>query len=883
MEVKLKESEEKMRSFFRIAPTGIAVIVDRIVTEVNTQMCGMVGYSEEELIGKSNRLLYDSNKEYEIVGSEQSNQIIKTGNCTVETRWRKKDGSLIDVILNSTLIDRSDLSKGMICTALDITERKQAELKIKEHERQLTSMVGNLPGFVYRCKYDKEWTMLYLSKRCEDITGYKIEDFINNNKISYNDIIREEFRPGIYRRWSEVLRRRKIFNYEYQIITASGEIKWVLEQGVGVYDNNGTLLFLEGYIEDISERKIAEGQIIESETKFRRLFHDHAAVKFIIDPDDGSIVDANEAAAEFYGWSISELTKMKIFQINILPEEEVKLKMQEAKSAKNIHFEFKHKKAGGDIVDIENFSSRVIIGGKAYLHSIIHDITEKKEAENALLESEEQNRLLMANSMDAILLTKPDGSIITANDAACEMFGMTKQEICDAGRDGLVDMNDPSLCKLLKMRTRYGFAKGEITFIRKSGNKFPAEITSSIFTNRKGEMFSSMIIRDITERRKWESELLNAKEKAEESDKLKSAFLTNISHEIRTPMNGILGFLELLKEPELKDSQKNMYIDIVNKSGRRLLDTINDIIEISKIEAGVADVRQEEVNTEDIMQYHYSFFKPQAERKGLQFDIREQITGDKSNVITDKYKVECILSNLIKNAIKFTSKGFISIGNYIDGNEIVFYVEDTGRGIPADRLDAVFDRFIQADMSINRSYEGSGLGLSIVKAYIDILGGHIEVKSEFGKGSVFTFAIPLKATDNKPQGELIKSKMHKKFPANLTILIAEDDEISFKFLETILSSEGIRLLRTLNGTDTINALRENPHISIILMDMKMPGMSGLDATRIIREFNSEVVIIAQTALAMSGDKEKILAAGCNDYISKPVRRSELLGIIEKYC
>ena len=776
--------------------------------------------------------------------------------------------------------DYTEADLKVISYLADVT-REIAEHKF--NERQLVSMVGNLPGFVYRCKYDKEWTMIYLSKRCEDITGYKTGDLLYNKKISFNDLIVDEFHAEIYKKWKNAVKNRKKFSHEYQIKTAKGETKWILEKGVGVYDEDGQLLFLEGYIDDITEWKVAESKLLESEDKFNKLFHDHAAVKFIIDPDNGRIVDANEAAAEFYGWSIEELTKMTISQINILPPEEVKNKMLEAKNLKNIHFEFKHRKANGEIVDIENFSSRVIIGGKEYLHSIIHDVTKKKEAENALLESEEQTRLLMANSMDAILLTKPDGTVITANDAACEMFGMTKAEICLAGRVGLVDLEDPDLKNLLDTRNKYGFAKGEISFIRKDGTKFPAEVSSSIFTNKKEEVFTSMIIRDITDRRKYEAELLLAKERAEESDRLKSAFLTNVSHEIRTPMNGILGFLELLKKPELDEYQKNIYIDIVNKSGHRLLDTINDIIEISKIETGAESLRLEEVNLNDVIEYHYNFFKPQADEKGLGLILDEQVNGAVAKVVTDKYKLDSILGNLIKNALKFTNTGYIKVGNYIENDYLKFYVKDTGKGIPADRIEAVFDRFIQADMSISRSYEGSGLGLSIVKAYIDMLGGKIDVESETDRGSLFTFLIPYQPFKSVSQKTPEVPATCNKLPDGLTILVAEDDEISYKLLETILFSEGINLIRTINGNETIQKIFENPDIPFILMDMKMPGMNGIDATRKIRAFNADIIIIAQTALAMSGDKEKILEAGCNDYISKPVRRDELLSVLGRYC
>lgn len=238
------------------------------------------------------------------------------------------------------------------------------------------------------------------------------------------------------------------------------------------------------------------------------------------------------------------------------------------------------------------------------------------------------------------------------------------------------------------------------------------------------------------------------KERAEESDRLKSAFLANMSHEIRTPLNGILGFVELLDQQNLTDLQRKKYTQIIGKSGQRLLDTINDILEISMIEAGQAVVRFSEVNTEEIMHYYESFFKQQADEKGLILELDNHLVGRKAIVETDRNKLEGMVANLLKNAIKFTERGGVCFGNYLEDNWLVFYVKDTGCGIPADRIEHVFNRFTQVDMELTRKHEGSGLGLSIVKSYIEMLGGKIWVESEPGSGSMFLFSIPYRQAND---------------------------------------------------------------------------------------------------------------------------------------
>ncbi len=377
-------------------------------------------------------------------------------------------------------------------------------------------------------------------------------------------------------------------------------------------------------------------------------------------------------------------------------------------------------------------------------------------------------------------------------------------------------------------------------------------------------------------------ELLQAKNKAEESDRLKTAFLQNMSHEIRTPMNGILGFLELLKEPDLDESNKNNYIEIINSSGQRLLRTINDIIEISRIESNQLSVNYSKFDSVKMMEYHYNFFKPQAEEKGLSLVLSAGITGKEAVIESDRQILDNILINLINNAIKFTQTGTVEFGNYLEGESIVFFVRDTGVGVPADRRDAIFDRFVQADMKNTRTHEGSGLGLAIVKGYLELLGGTISVDSEPGKGSSFIFSIPYRPAKKKQSGTDEKMETEVVPKKEMTILIVEDDENSFLYLTSILRRVNARVLRVSNGYQAVETVRSNPDISLVLMDIKMPGMNGFDATLQIREFNPTLPIIAQSAYAFSEEKERAFKVGFNDYMTKPLNSTELIQLIRKY-
>jgi CheY-like chemotaxis protein len=347
-------------------------------------------------------------------------------------------------------------------------------------------------------------------------------------------------------------------------------------------------------------------------------------------------------------------------------------------------------------------------------------------------------------------------------------------------------------------------------------------------------------------------------------------------------MSGIIGFLNLLNEPDLSEENKSAYINIVTQSGLRLLDTINDIIEISRIESGGLQVNMSPVNISELMGYYSGFFRQQTTQKGLDYVINNNLPADIRYFKTDRKKLDSIISNLIKNAIKFTPSGSVEFGCRLEERNIVFYVKDSGVGIPEERLNFIFERFVQGDLSTSRPHEGSGLGLAIVKAYIEMLGGNIMVQSKVGIGTTFTFSIayiPVEETRIKTSDQAGKEEVLR---SGSRILIAEDDYASYLYIQKALTGEGIVFLRTTNGEDTVRIARENPDLSVILMDIKMPVMTGLEATRRIREFNTKVPILAQTAYSLSGDREMAIEAGCNDYISKPINRKELQNLVKKY-
>lgn len=380
------------------------------------------------------------------------------------------------------------------------------------------------------------------------------------------------------------------------------------------------------------------------------------------------------------------------------------------------------------------------------------------------------------------------------------------------------------------------------------------------------------------------SELIIAKDKAEESDKLKTAFLANMSHEIRTPMNGILGFAELLKEPALTGERQLKYISMIEKGGARLLNIINDLINISKIESGQTKILISDCNINEQIEYIYTFFKPEVERGGMQIFFQNGLRAKEAVIKTDREKIIAILTNLVKNAIKYSDSGTIELGYKLKNRYLEFFVKDTGIGIPQDKIEVIFDRFVQADIADKRAYQGAGLGLSITKAYVEMLGGKLWVESEEGKGSTFYFTIPYNIESEKVSDikNIVFMDEEEKQVAKLKILIAEDDESSALLMTEIVSMYCDDVMHVWNGLEAVEACINHSDIDLILMDIKMPMMDGYEATERIRQFNKSIIIIAQTAYVITGDKEKALAAGCDDYISKPIDKSLMKTLIKKH-
>ncbi len=423
--------------------------------------------------------------------------------------------------------------------------------------------------------------------------------------------------------------------------------------------------------------------------------------------------------------------------------------------------------------------------------------------------------------------------------------------------------------------------RGELQNKKKSGELFWEKAVISAIQN-DGVITNFLAIKeDITAENQLRDELIASKNQAEERDRLKSRFLHNISHEIRTPLNGILGFAHLLKNPHLSKEDMVLYTDIIRMSGDRLLDLIDNYTIISSIEADETKVEITPTALNELLRDLYASFNPAMTNKGLLFNYSISLSEENSIIETDGGKLSRILTNLIQNALKFTRNGRIDFGYTRKADLVEFYVSDSGIGIPEDQTEKIFKPFYSIDSILSSGDDGGGLGLAITKGFVEILGGSIRVDSVEGAGSNFVFTIPYSPVNPISQ-QLLKAKSDAIFQLSpLCILLVEDDSTSSLLLEQILKGQNITFLFAKNGMEAVELVTHHPEINLVLMDIKMPIMNGYEATKLIKEQRPLLPVIAQSACTAKEERENAIQAGCNGFITKPIKQSELLELMRK--
>ena len=748
----LQASETRLSTILNTAIDGIITINTKgNILSFNTVAEQLFGWTADEVIGRNINILmpnpHHSNHD------EYLNNYLKSGQAKIigvgrEVEGLRKDGSLfpIRLAIGKVVLSNETLFVGFIT---DLTPRREMEIAVREKDEQLQSMIANIPGIAFRCNYDINWSMQFISNRVFQLTGWQAQDFLDGT-IHFPKITNADDLAKVTPTIETAIKNHQHYNVEYRITDRNGEEKWVSEFGSGIYDENNNIVMLDGVIIDITESK-------------RR----NAAYQGIV-------------RAINYSTSIAEFSV--------------------------------------------------------------------------------------------------DGLILTANQNFLSLLGYTLEEVIGLHHSIFCSEEDAKSARYKnKWRSlRNGeFVHGEFLRLGKDRrevwiNAFYSPVKD--FDNKIDKVIMFMI--DITERKKMENDLREAKNIAEQAASVKSTFLANMSHEIRTPMNAIIGFAELMMDTEMQPEQRN-YMSTINNSAKSLLHLLNDILDSAKLEKGMLELESFDFSINELVDSVISTLWLQARKKelDLQLEISDEATGYYYGAA---HRIRQVLMNLVGNAIKFTDIGSVKLKVYTQNQGMIhFDVIDTGIGIAADRLDAIFEPFTQADASMSRRFGGTGLGTTISKQLIEAMGGTINATSQLGKGSCFSISLPLKKGEEKEQLTL---DLISKLPP-MRILVADDIAQNRELLEIILIRDGHEVTLVSNGEEALDRFVNHP-FDIILMDVQMPKVDGLTATRRIRALELEnntpkTPIIALTASVLEEDRIAAKEAGMDGFATKPIELASL--------
>lgn len=838
------------------------------------------------------------------IKKNNSNQILlyfkdHTTNYDLRNRLEQRDTEL------KKLSNKFDKKQDDLSEAITQLMKSEAYYRMLLKESITGIIISDFNGMITTIN---DYALKIIEYSREDINKIHLENLFTEFELRRHPLDYDKIRQG-----AKVIKER-------YILTKTGK-QIPVEMKSRIISNNK----IQTIIRDISAEKKAKLELIDSEKKYRELVENISDM--IFECDNHFTLKFSNGAVQVLGYSSpKELVGSSLINLihphdreiiheeilHIFPNKHIKHELRIANSIGEfqwirINIQGKYEQGVlngyfGTISDISKLKNAEIslkekneelqvfneeyLSQNEELRTALEEINDKneiiEETINKLHISKETFRTIAENTPDVIARLDRNGvhQFITQNIEKyykCNYKDYIGKHILDVpySDDFNIEMNNYFI-KVIEQQSQH-------TFIFKYTVPFPIYLETRLipeFDDNKNLISVLAITRDITSLKNIEMELIRSKEKAEESDRLKTAFLANMSHEIRTPLNGIIGFSNLLFDEGIENNEKKEFISTINNCSNQLLTIISDIIDISKIESKQVEISVKSCNITAILnslKTIYTQERDRSEKHNISIILDIPHHDIDFYVDTDEVRVKQILTNLLGNALKFTDSGEIRFGYTIKNNFVEFFVKDTGVGIPSQDIEIIFERFRQSNPQRDKLYGGTGIGLSICKGLVDLLNGEIWVESDLGRQTTFYFTIPIQ--NIKKNNPTIIDKPTQAILRNIKILAVEDTFYSQRYLQAIFKRMNVELIVTDSAEEGITIFKNNNDIDIILMDIRLPGMNGLDATKIIRNISKSTPIIAQTANAMADDRAKALAAGCNDYIAKPIRRNDLIRII----
>ena len=876
MQEELEENEAIFNSVFNSTPSPVHLVNNNFeVVMANEAILHLKGYDLEDVVGK---------KCYEVF--QNRNQICDK--CAVKQVFENSQPASTRGELTLPdgqkryfntqaypIYDHQKNIRFVVESTVDITHEKEAEEQLKASEAKYFHLFQYMKNCVavYEVSEDGDIFIKDFNRAAEKLEKVKKEEIVGKK---LEDVFPGVHDFGIYQAIIDVYnsgnpisipvkiyKDKKMFgwreNYLYKLPT--GEV-------VAIYD-------------DVTKQKVAEESLKESENKYRSLAETSSDLILTFDIN-GKLNYLSPVVEKITGYSAEEVLRKNFWEF-IAPEfvETTIENFKKGVAGEDIplyEIELIHK--SGRRIPMElNVTSLFDANGNVIGRlAVARDITDRKAAEKDLLL---RDKALNATA-SAIVITDMDGIFEWVNEAFTKLSGYSKEEAVGKRAGELIDSGkqDKSFYEEMDKTLRSGQVwRGELIDKRKDGTLYEIEEIITPVTGQNGKVEHLIgIMTDIAERKAAERELRAAKEAAEESSRLKSAFLANMNHEIRTPMNAIMGFSELMLDamPEEKEN----YAAIVNHSAGQLLNLIDDVIFLSRLQSEKLPVNTVTFYPAGLLREIFLMFDLPEMKKNLKLKMQVPENAESIAIFGDADKIRQVLTNLTSNALKYTEKGSVQLGFEIFDKSILFYVQDTGIGIPEEEQEHIFEALYRGSMAERAAIRGTGLGLNIAKGLVELMGGAIGVSSAPEKGSRFYFTLPY-----EPSPANIKQKKSYRPEARkweeLNILIVEDDSSNYLYLDVLLNEKVNRIDRALNGQEAVEMVRKDTY-DIVLMDLKMPVMSGYEATREIKKLFPRLPVIATTAYATPEEKESALDAGCDSYITKPIKKEDIMKIIDQY-
>lgn len=882
------------------------IIVDNTgcILWVNEGFCGITGYTFKEAIGNNAGFIFSGLPGETTLMDRVKLNLAKKENGIEEIESIQKDGSRYWSMINAKPVfnEKNKISNYVIIQT-DITTRKERELSLEETHKKMGAWGVSSDENIHRQPGAKEmlktgsWEMdtngkLFVSKELRKIFGLSLTGEIKMELI-YNRIHPED--TGTVKKMIASASKNEKVEFEFRYMY-SGTMLYLMSNIYPIRDKKSLLTGYRGRIIDVTQSRMMELALVKSEAEKSAVFN-NAQTLICLHDVEGVIFDINDAAIKQCGYKKEELLGQNLNLV--IPEQylhefdQYLVNLKENKTANGVFYLVS--KTGKKMSWLYQSTLCKNEQGRHYVISTSIDITESLKAQIKIEQQQEFINQIIENSPNVIFVVNEQQQVVLHNKTFEQYYlcneeqpltiaDLVKQkdDIFLGGFDKHFEMEDGQTVNFdgsISGNAFNGYAVCWFTVIKKC------------FTDKKGKKYILVIGMDITSRYQVEKDLVAANEIVERSLKIKDQFISNMSHEIRTPLNAVIGFTGLLEDTPLTSEQEE-YIDIIKSASENLLSLVNNVLDLSKLESGEIELEKVPVDTRKVIMDVARILEPRTDEKGIELKINiddnvpERITGD-------PLRLSQILFNLLGNAIKFTDKGYIEIScRTVSGpdsikNYLSFTVKDTGIGVPVEKQEAIFGRFSQANNNTQRLYGGTGLGLNITKGIVDMHGGTLKMESTPGEGTAFYFILPF----DKCKEDAVKERMlpvTKKegrpvLPPGiiLEVLLVEDNLINALLAKQVLEKEGFTITHVVNGLEAVNAVQEK-QFDVVLMDIQMPVMNGLDATTAIRALNTtvaEIPIVAMTANSLYGEMQNCYNAGMTGYVSKPFKPENLFAAI----